>query len=300
MVDNAGHEGAGARHLLGRLRRPAGAVAGRHAAGVDVEPRGGGGAGQIFLAQWNHQKALDGASRQRPLAGDRIEDAMTTPCSSVREPWLRCLSLRWRRERRRPSRTAHRRRQDHAPHVETLASERFEGRLAGSEGERLAADYLVARAEAHRRAAAAGPEATIRLPFSSPPAAKDGGSTLHVAAPPTAMPAASRIRRDRPGAGAVVFGQRRGDGRGGLRRLRPRRARIAELRLRQLRRRSTSRTRSSSCCATSPRTPTRRRGRSWRATPTCATRRWRRGSAAPRRCSSSPARARPTPARRCR
>ena len=33
-----GHEGAGARHLLRRLRRPAGAVAGRQAAGVDVEP----------------------------------------------------------------------------------------------------------------------------------------------------------------------------------------------------------------------------------------------------------------------
>ena len=37
-----------------------------------------------------------------------------------------------------------------------------------------------------------------------------------------------------------------------------------------------------------------------RATPTCATRRWRRGSAARRRCSSSPGRARRTPARRCR
>ena len=33
------HEGAGARHLLGRLRRPAGAVARRQAARVDVEPR---------------------------------------------------------------------------------------------------------------------------------------------------------------------------------------------------------------------------------------------------------------------
>ena len=35
----AGHEGAGARHLLRRLRRPAGAVAGRQDARVDVEPR---------------------------------------------------------------------------------------------------------------------------------------------------------------------------------------------------------------------------------------------------------------------
>ena len=40
MVDTAGHEGAGAGHLLRRLRRTAGAVAGRQDAGVDVEPLG--------------------------------------------------------------------------------------------------------------------------------------------------------------------------------------------------------------------------------------------------------------------
>ena len=36
MVDSAGHEGAGARDLLGWLRRPAGALARRQAARVDV------------------------------------------------------------------------------------------------------------------------------------------------------------------------------------------------------------------------------------------------------------------------
>ena len=64
--------------------------------------------------------------------------------------------------------------------------------------------------------------------------------------------------------------------------------------------RSTSRTRSSSSCATSPRTPIRRRGPSWPATPTCGTRRWRRGSGARGRCWSSPGRARRMPARRFR
>ena len=54
-------------------------------------------------------------------------------------------------------------------------------------------------------------------------------------------------------------------------------------RLRQLRRRSTSRTRSSSCCATSPRTPIRRPRAILAATRICATRRWPRASTAPRR-----------------
>ena len=37
MVDKAGAEGAGAGHLLRWLRRAAGALAGRHAAGLDVD-----------------------------------------------------------------------------------------------------------------------------------------------------------------------------------------------------------------------------------------------------------------------
>ena len=40
IVDAAGHEGAGARHLLRRLRRTAGALARRQDARLDVEPRG--------------------------------------------------------------------------------------------------------------------------------------------------------------------------------------------------------------------------------------------------------------------
>ena len=60
MVDKDGRQGTGAHHLHRRLRRPAGAVAGWHADGVHVEPRGGGAgsAGQIYLAQWNHEAAM--------------------------------------------------------------------------------------------------------------------------------------------------------------------------------------------------------------------------------------------------
>ena len=59
------HQGAGPRDLLGRLRRPAGAVAGRQAARVDLG-RSGGQAGQLFLAQWNHQKALEAIKAAPP------------------------------------------------------------------------------------------------------------------------------------------------------------------------------------------------------------------------------------------
>ena len=46
-----GIEGAGAHHLHRRLRRPAGAVTGRHAAGVDVEPRRRHGRGGTDLSR---------------------------------------------------------------------------------------------------------------------------------------------------------------------------------------------------------------------------------------------------------
>jgi hypothetical protein len=64
-------------------------------------------------------------------------------------------------------------------HVETLASSRFEGRLAGSNGERLASDYLVA--ELQKIGARPLPGQTdFRLPFEFTAGTKDGGSTLTV------------------------------------------------------------------------------------------------------------------------
>jgi hypothetical protein len=65
------------------------------------------------------------------------------------------------------------------PHVQALASEKFEGRLAGSEGERLAAAYLAA--ELKRIGARPLPGAAdVYHPFEFTAGTKDAGSTLTV------------------------------------------------------------------------------------------------------------------------
>jgi peptidase M28-like protein/PDZ domain-containing protein/PA domain-containing protein len=62
-------------------------------------------------------------------------------------------------------------------HVETLASEKLDGRLTGSDGERLAADYLVA--ELRRIGAKPLPGLSdYRLPFEFTAGSRDGGSTV--------------------------------------------------------------------------------------------------------------------------
>jgi Zn-dependent M28 family amino/carboxypeptidase len=62
-------------------------------------------------------------------------------------------------------------------HVETLASPRLEGRLAGSSGEKLASDYLVA--ELQKIGAKPLPGQTdFLLPFEFTAGTKDGGSSL--------------------------------------------------------------------------------------------------------------------------
>jgi hypothetical protein len=64
-------------------------------------------------------------------------------------------------------------------HVETLASEKFEGRMTGSAGEKLAADYLVG--ELRKMGARPLPGTTdFRIPFTFTAGSKDGGSTLTV------------------------------------------------------------------------------------------------------------------------
>jgi hypothetical protein len=70
-------------------------------------------------------------------------------------------------------------------HVETLASPRLEGRLAGSNGERLASDYLVAELEKIGAKALPGQQG-LRLPFEFTAGTKDAGSTiaLSLANPP--------------------------------------------------------------------------------------------------------------------
>ena len=61
-------------------------------------------------------------------------------------------------------------------HVATLASERFEGRLAGSAGERLAADYLISQLQ--RIGAKPLPGRDYRLPFEFTSGTRDGGSSV--------------------------------------------------------------------------------------------------------------------------
>jgi len=65
-------------------------------------------------------------------------------------------------------------------HVQTLASDKFEGRLTGSPGEKLAADYLIS--ELKRMGARPLPGMTdFRMPFTFTAGSKDGGSKLTVA-----------------------------------------------------------------------------------------------------------------------
>ena len=64
-------------------------------------------------------------------------------------------------------------------HVEALASPRFEGRLAGSNGERLASDYIAA--ELQKIGAKPLPGKTdLRLPFEFTAGTRDGGSSIAV------------------------------------------------------------------------------------------------------------------------
>ena len=64
-------------------------------------------------------------------------------------------------------------------HVQTLASDKFEGRLTGTPGEKLAADYLTA--ELKRIGAQPLPGTTsFQLPFTFTAGSKDGGSTMAI------------------------------------------------------------------------------------------------------------------------
>ena len=65
------------------------------------------------------------------------------------------------------------------PYVETLASEKFAGRLAGSDGERLAADYLVSELKKIGAKPLPGLK-DFREAFDFTAGTKDGGSTIGV------------------------------------------------------------------------------------------------------------------------
>jgi peptidase M28-like protein/PDZ domain-containing protein/PA domain-containing protein len=64
-------------------------------------------------------------------------------------------------------------------HVETLASPKLEGRLAGSNGEKLASDYLVAELQKIGAKPLPG-QSDFRLPFDFTAGTRDGGSRISV------------------------------------------------------------------------------------------------------------------------
>jgi Zn-dependent M28 family amino/carboxypeptidase len=78
-------------------------------------------------------------------------------------------------------------------HVAALASERLEGRLTGSAGERLASDYIVAQLKQIGAKPLPG-EADYRLPFDFTAGTRDGGTSLSItaiASPAPPAPAAT-------------------------------------------------------------------------------------------------------------
>src|SRR5262245_52442996 len=66
-------------------------------------------------------------------------------------------------------------------HVETLASPRLEGRLAGSNGEKLASDYIVAELQKIGAKPLPG-KGDYRLPFDFTAGTRDGGSRISIGA----------------------------------------------------------------------------------------------------------------------
>src|ERR1044072_10002255 len=63
--------------------------------------------------------------------------------------------------------------------VRTLASERTEGRLAGSNGERVAADFIISELKAIGAKPLPG-QNDFRLPFEFTAGTEDGGSSVRV------------------------------------------------------------------------------------------------------------------------
>src|SRR5688572_8648187 len=64
-------------------------------------------------------------------------------------------------------------------HVETLASEKFGGREAGSDGERLAADYIAAQLQRIGARPLPGRRDMLQ-PFEFTAGSRDGGTTLNI------------------------------------------------------------------------------------------------------------------------
>ena len=70
-------------------------------------------------------------------------------------------------------------------HVQTLASDKLDGRLTGSAGERLAGDYIVSQLEKIGAKPVPG-QTDYRVPFEFTAGSKDGGSQINLSYAPSA------------------------------------------------------------------------------------------------------------------
>ena len=149
--------------------------------------RSGGAAGQLFLAQWNHEKALEAVRnappRKQPVTTmSRTRDTMRTHERAE----LVCLCdlcglcvdrrshrRRFARRRTAPSTTR--------AHVEALASPQLEGRLTGSAGERLAATTSCPSCSKIGAKPLPG-QADYRVAFEFTAGTRDGGSSITLSA----------------------------------------------------------------------------------------------------------------------
>jgi Tol biopolymer transport system component len=108
-----------------------------------------GGDSQIFIANWNHQAALDALK-----TGAEKTPATAATATEPPDPPLPDIA----------STTAEIRAADMRLHVEHLASDELEGRLTGTRGERLATEY-VARVMEHAGLLPFGDDSTWFEPF---------------------------------------------------------------------------------------------------------------------------------------
>ena len=126
--------------------------------------RGGGREGQIFLAQWNHREGARGDQERTSAKGSEMSARRMRALFAAVLVVCGCRSCRGAARRAQTQTSATR------AHVETLASEKFGGREAGSPGERLAADYIAAQL-ARLGARPLPGRSDMFVPFDSPPAA---------------------------------------------------------------------------------------------------------------------------------
>src|SRR5581483_7241987 len=160
-------EGAGARHLLRRLRRAARAVTRRQAARVDIDAVGRRPGPDFPRAVESREGARSLEGRAAEKAEQEVMRTYTLRISTGALV-IACSAL-----------SAVADGQDTKAYVRTLASERFEGRLAGSNGERLAADFLVGELQKIGAKPLPG-QADFREPFEFTAGTKDGGSGLSI------------------------------------------------------------------------------------------------------------------------